>query len=337
VDSSALSSLPAPAFNYNDLSGLQSLNALAKADKAGALEQVARQFESFFVAQLLKGMRSANAIFAEDDPMNSNEMQFRQEMLDQQLSLSLTKGRGLGLAAIFARQLRQQLGGERDDKVANDNTFDQSRLIERDGRKAASVPAARIEPQANGVPMVMRRAMQLLEPVLDDVRDAVASVREETRFDDKHGFVAALLPHARRVAQLLGVDHRVLIAQAALETGWGRAIIKDERGRSSHNLFNIKAGSFWAGRSVGARTIEFSGGLPGPQRAMFRAYESFADSMSDFADLLLNSSRYRRALDNAHSAPEFVRGLQLAGYATDPDYAAKVLRVLDDDAIASAP
>jgi flagellar protein FlgJ len=149
--------------------------------------------------------------------------------------------------------------------------------------------------------------------------------------------VRTLAPLAREAAARLGVDHRVLLAQAALETGWGQSILGDSAGRSSFNLFNIKAGSFWPGASVGVTTLEFVGGMPQPQRSRFRAYGSFAESFADYAGLLLGSGRYRGAVAAAADPARFLRALAGAGYATDPGYAGKILRLLRDPAIAEAP
>lgn len=320
------------ANTYSELSGLQSINVLAKTDSGAALGQVARQFESFFLAQLLKGMRAANELFAKDDPTNSNEMQFRQEMLDQQLSVSLTAGKGLGLASVFERQLRQQFGagaGADDTGAEADarHALDQSGLTER------RVERAPMRASTQMVPPVVRNALRLIEPIVQQIQDRTDGQGE---FADKASFVRAVLPEARRVAAELGVDHRVLVAQAALETGWGQSVIRDAAGRSSFNLFNIKAGSFWEGRSVGVRTLEFRNGIPRPEQARFRAYSSFADSFADYARLLRENPRYHGALTSAGDPGQFIQGLQRAGYATDPAYASKVMNLLRDRAISGA-
>ena len=310
------------ANTFSELRGLQSINTLAKADTGAALGEVARQFESFFVAQLLKGMRAANELFAADDPLNSSEMQFRQEMLDQQLSVSLTAGRGMGLASVFERQLRRQYGGA--SAPDSPHVLDQGGL---DDRRAEVMPKI----SSHLVPPVVRSALRLIEPIVQQVQDRSG---KQQQFSGKRDFVRAVLPEARRVAEELGIDHRVLIAQAALETGWGQSVIRDSSGRSSFNLFNIKAGSFWEGRSVGVTTLEFSNGIPRPQRARFRAYDGFAESFADYARLLRESGRYNHALENGADPARFVRGLQDAGYATDPAYAAKVMNLMRDDTIA---
>ena len=178
----------------------------------------------------------------------------------------------------------------------------------------------------------MSSALQILEPVARQARRTIAA----SLFSGKQDFVQAVLPEARRAAAALGVDHRVLIAQSALETGWGQSILSDHAGRSSHNLFNIKAGSYWEGGTVGVTTLEFSNGIPRQQRARFRAYGSFAESFADYIALLKSQPRYAAALANADDPARFMRSLQQAGYATDPGYARKVLELLGDDAIAGA-
>jgi len=312
---------------WTDLGGLQAIGTLARGDRAAGLQAAARQFESFFVSQMLQGMRAANEVLAADNPMHSNEMQFRQELLDRQLSVSLTQGRGIGLADLLARQLQRQYGTPAPAPASalppsSDEAWLQARRID----KAAS-PV-----RTPTLPVMVGNALRVLEPIARRVRARVA----EGLFAGKESFVRALLPEARRAAQALGVDHRVLIAQSALETGWGQSILADHTGRSSNNLFNIKAGSYWQGPSVGVTTLEFVQGLPQPQRARFRAYTTLAESFADYVGLLRSQPRYAAALANADDPARFMRSLVQAGYATDPDYARKVLDLLGDDAIAEA-
>jgi flagellar protein FlgJ len=345
-------------YAFNDLGGLQSINKLAKKDRGAAISQVAQQFESFFLSQMIKGMRAANDLLAADDPFQTQEMQFRQQMLDDQLGVSLSQGRGLGLAEVFERGLRRQFGV--DEKAAGavrpDGTTDlEARRIDRAPALGRTDPVAAVndvaEPAlpreatapvlaappatAPGMSEMLRSAIDAIEPAVERAREAASSVIE--RFSDKKGFVETLAPMARKAAEKLGVDHRVLLAQAALETGWGQSILGDSAGRSSFNLFNIKAGSFWTGGSVGVNTLEVRDGIPRSERARFRAYGSFEESFSDYADTLLGSGRYRDAIRSAGDASSFVHGLARGGYATDPGYAKKILTLLRDPAIAGAP
>jgi len=345
-------------YAFNDIGGLQSINRLAKKDRGEAISQVARQFESFFVAQMMKGMRAANDVLAADGLLQTNEMQFRQQMLDDQLGLSLSQGRGLGLAEVFERSLRSQFGIEDGAKPRGDMdrmgdiearridkappaealpALQADRALTPPLHEAPSVPPVQGSAQAIAqpeLPPIVSSALSVLEPAVKHARQAFDAVK--AKFTGKEGFVEALAPLARKAAEKLGVDHRVLIAQAALETGWGQSILGDSAGRSSFNLFNIKAGSFWSGNSVGVNTLEFRDGIPRPERARFRAYGSFEESFSDYAELLLGNGRYKEAITKAGDAASFVHGLARAGYATDPNYAPKILRLLRDPAIAGA-
>lgn len=151
-------------------------------------------------------------------------------------------------------------------------------------------------------------------------------------------FVDRLWPHAREAAAELGVDPRVLIAQAALETGWGRSVIGREDGRSSHNFFGIKAGAGWQGDRVFRSTLEVDAtGVARRERAAFRVYDSPAESFRDYVAFLKGNPRYGQALARAGDPVAFVRGLQQAGYATDPRYADKILDILQREVVAGAP
>ena len=145
-----------------------------------------------------------------------------------------------------------------------------------------------------------------------------------------------LWPHAEPVARRLGIEPAAIIAQSALETGWGQHIPGRPDGTSSRNLFGIKAGSTWAGERVAKTTLEFENGVATQQRQSFRAYDSFAQSFEDFAELVAGNERYREALDSAREPKRFFAALQKAGYATDPHYAQKVLSVLSGETMRAA-
>ncbi len=157
----------------------------------------------------------------------------------------------------------------------------------------------------------------------------------EVDFRSPAEFVARLRESARAAAQRLGVSPQVLLAQAALESGWGRRIPRDAAGGSSHNLFGIKAGPDWTGPKVAAQTLEFRDGLAQRERAWFRAYGTFAESFEDYADFILGNPRYAPALARAGDPAAYVRALQEAGYATDPHYAEKVTALLQRQVIAA--
>jgi flagellar protein FlgJ len=146
------------------------------------------------------------------------------------------------------------------------------------------------------------------------------------RFSSPGEFVAAMLPMAEQAAQRLGVDPNYLVAQAALETGWGKHMQRGNDGNSSYNLFGIKSHG-WKGASASAQTSEFVNGRFVRQTDSFRKYDSFAQSFNDYVSFLQQNPRYEKALQAAGNAESYVRELQRAGYATDPDYAAKISRI----------
>jgi peptidoglycan hydrolase FlgJ len=148
------------------------------------------------------------------------------------------------------------------------------------------------------------------------------------RPESPEAFVRELWPHAERAGAALGVAPEVLLAQSALETGWGRHVIPRGDGSSSHNLFGIKADTRWNGDRVQVNTLEYVNGVPEQQRAAFRAYQSPAESFADYVDFLQRNPRYRGALAQGSDAEGYLRGLQSAGYATDPAYADKILDIL---------
>ncbi|MBS7326256.1 MAG: glucosaminidase domain-containing protein, partial [Thiopseudomonas sp.] len=155
---------------------------------------------------------------------------------------------------------------------------------------------------------------------------AMAAGARQGRFESPEDFVNVMLPMAEQAAQRLGVDPNYLVAQAALETGWGKHMQKDGSGASSHNLFGIKSHG-WKGKSGMSATTEFINGKEVRINDSFRRYDSFAQSFDDFVDFLQRNPRYQKALQSTANPDQFVRELQRAGYATDPDYAAKISRI----------
>ena len=146
-------------------------------------------------------------------------------------------------------------------------------------------------------------------------------------FADSDEFVATMLPMAEQAAKRIGIDPRYLVAQAALETGWGKSVMRQADGSSSHNLFGIKATGNWKGDQARAITSEFRDGQFVKETAAFRSYDSYQDSFHDLVSLLQNNARYKDAVNAADKPEQFVRELQKAGYATDPDYASKISQI----------
>jgi peptidoglycan hydrolase FlgJ len=276
-------------FHFADFQAFSALRREAAQNTPEARRVVARQFEALFIQQMLAQMRQASEF--EGGLFDAERMRPYQSMHDQQLALTLAEGRGIGLAEAILRQFG-------------------------DG------PGAMPERQA---PAVLRRS----------TRDAVAASQpspatvpaDPFRPGSPAEFVAQLRPHVERAAARLGVEPEVLIAQAALETGWGEHRIVAADGRDSFNLFGIKAAADWPGDAITVSTLEFVDGVPERRRERFRAYSGLAQAVDDYADLVSSRPWYRGALA-AGTGEGYLRGLQAGGYATDPHYADKILAII---------
>lgn len=273
------------------------------------LEHAAQQLESQFAQMLVKSMRSASF----GDPLMGDNSTYR-DMYDQQLSRELAKGRGLGLAPMIVKQLERSMGVTGTDTVAPTGN------LPLDPAASASPMSLTLTPSSDGVSLPGVAA-----PALPRVETPQAECDPDAPLDcsSPEAFVRSVWPHAQRTAQELGVSPKALVAQAALETGWGRRLANREGGATSQNLFGIKAGSRWNGERVNASTHEYVGGQRVSERADFRAYGSVGESFDDYARLLDNP-RYAQARAAGHDTRRFAQALQNAGYATDPAYAAKI-------------
>lgn len=264
-----------------------------------ALKAAAKQFESIFTSMLFKSMRDANSSF-KSDMLNSQNEQFYRQMLDDQMSSELSASGSLGLADMIVAQLSAGQGTDETEVRMRNEAFDTSLRLPTDEDKARDI-AANLEIQKS------KRS-------------------QPTSFDSPESFVSSMRPYAEKAAQALGVDPSLLIAQAALETGWGSKMVKNSLG-NSNNLFNIKADRSWKGEKVATQTLEFHGKTAVKESASFRSYESFEDSFKDYVKFLNENPRYETALQQNASSESFINGIHKAGYATDPNYADKVLRV----------
>ncbi|WP_407296719.1 flagellar assembly peptidoglycan hydrolase FlgJ [Stutzerimonas zhaodongensis] len=359
--------------SYSDLNRLNQLKVGKDRDGAENVRKVAQEFESLFMNEMLKSMRSATEVMSKDNPFNSQASKQYQDMHDQQLSVTLSKeGGGIGLADVLIRQL------SKDQKPAEKpNPFAQ--VAQTEGAKWSSNPnaaIAKVDPTRNDVQLLNQRRLSLpgklaertpadvaalpaqaeqgkqgdaVQPLVDmDWKPATAfaapqearltingveattpSAPSKTRFSSPAEFIATMLPMAEKAAKRLGVEPRFLVAQAALETGWGKSMIKQKDGTNSHNLFGIKA-TGWAGESAKVTTTEYVNGKATKEVAGFRAYDSFEHSFNDYVRLLENNDRYKPAIQVASASgnsERFVNELQRAGYATDPQYARKINQI----------
>ncbi|MFO8141057.1 MAG: flagellar assembly peptidoglycan hydrolase FlgJ [Marinobacter sp.] len=309
---------------YTDFSGLNTLKTQARSDKEAALEQVAQQFESLFLAEMLKSMRKAGDVFAEGNYLNSNESEFYRDMFDSQVSLSMANSSGTGLAEALVRQLSREVPGINDQG---------GRMA---GHKASLADYNRSVPAiSRNLPEQMKAVEEVARSVNSDKPETVSSVAAELplSFESPEQFVSELMPFAQRIGQESGINPRLMVAQAALETGWGRHMINGDGDQPSFNLFGIKADTRWGGEAVSITTTEFRGGVPMKERADFRAYPDYEASFRDYVDFLNSNPRYRDVLASADEPEVFADKLQEAGYATDPEYGAKIRRIMNRDSL----
>ncbi|WP_296255934.1 MULTISPECIES: flagellar assembly peptidoglycan hydrolase FlgJ [unclassified Pseudomonas] len=385
---------------YTDLNRLTAMKN-GDRDSDANLKKVAQEFESLFVSQMLKAMRSANEVLAKDNPMNTAATRQYQDMYDQQLSVSMSReGGGIGLQDVLMRQLSKIKAG-----TVAPATADTTAAAKTDASQATPALATRVAQRplwatrsvtaaataADGTPhndvaalnsrrlslpsKLSDRIMAGIVPNTAATQDAAASattlknriavsnavaaakkagsngdwtigpeytaqadayVRNRVQtplapgkaaFANADEFVATMLPLAKDAAARIGVDPTVLVAQAALETGWGKSIMRQSDGSSSHNLFGIKAQGGWQGPEARAITSEFRDGQMVKETADFRSYDSYASSFHDLVSFLQNNSRYQATLKSADNPEQFVKELQKAGYATDPGYASKISHI----------
>jgi len=322
---------------YSDLNSLQSLKTEAKNNSPEALREVAQQFEQIFLGQMLKSMRDANEAFSDpDNVFTGGDVRFYQDMLDQQMTLDMVKGRGIGLTDVLVRQLSNQLkidNPAESEAVANTGSDPESWLRKAYGNGANLAAAAVLGDYEYGV---SKNDLALQESI-DELKQRKEALYEQRnselpeRFSSPQEFVEKLMPLAENVAKELGVDPKVLLAQAALETGWGKHMVRGNNGENSFNLFNIKAGGSWDGEAKAANTLEFKDGVMTREVAKFRSYDSYADSFTDYVQFLQGSPRYQEALSAAADPNKYLNLLQKAGYATDPKYADKISSIYNSD------
>jgi len=293
---------------YTDFAGLTALKKSAKGNDPEALRQVAKQYESLFARMMIKSMRDA---VGKDPIFGSDQAQSYQEMYDDQLSLEITKGHGLGLADMLVRQMQKLSGAQAGATPGATGST---------GAPAHPDPKLRLYQGPTATQHPASSASGARASGSTTATDAVSPA-------DQVSFVGDLWPAARAAGRQLGVDPHNLIAQAALETNWGTRVPRDADGRSSNNLFGMKAGGQWTGASVAAGTQEYQNGTAVGTTGQFRAYDSRAQSFQDYVALLSGSPRYAAALNTGGNTHAFASALQRGGYATDPDYASKIAAI----------
>lgn len=273
--------------SYYDLNQVTELKYGDSSTEQARLKKVAKEFETLFVNELLKTARKAEQALSEDSPFNSEETKTFQGMLDQEFALALGRQGTMGIADMLVRQFSPR------------------------------------EQQAINGEMIMPERNLSLKAITPQQTKAVRGVEISQLDGTKANFVNTVARHARSAAERLGVPVSHIVAQAALESGWGQFVPETDAG-SSHNLFGIKTGSQWQGDRAVKDTQEFKGGRFVTERASFRAYPNLTDALNDYA-AFIEKPRYQQALNNPEG---YFEALQAGGYATDPNYADKARKVL---------
>jgi flagellar protein FlgJ len=279
-----------------DLRSLDRLKSASGRDPKAGVKEAAKQLEGLFMQELVKSMRATTM----DTGMLDNAgTEMGNSMLDTQLANQMTGLPG-GLGDMIARQLERQLGVAA--KASTDSPFK--------GLGDMSVSRS-LNGQDNQV-------------AIDHTRGS-----DGRKLNASEQFVRRHTASAKAAEEATGISASNILGQAALESGWGRHEPRMQDGTSSHNLFGIKATSSWKGKVAEVTTTEYIGGAPRRVTAKFRAYDSYEEAFKDHARLLTQSPRYSRTVAQADTANEYAKGLQKAGYATDPAYADKLTKVIN--------
>lgn len=318
---------------YADFTALANLKSSAQKDPEAALKKVAQEFESIFINMMLKNMRQSNEAIG-SDLFSSNESKQYQEMLDSQMAQSMSKAGGMGIADALIRQFQGQ-GSVSSARPGSETAFlnqvatqDLAR-IQMLAKNASNDLISQAQSAQSSDDIDLSKIVANLE--LDLKAKPPSQTADQVAFKSPSEFIQALWPYAQAAAEKLGVNPKAILAQAALETGWGKFPIAKQDGSASYNLFGIKADARWQGERAVVTTLEYENGVAKKQVAPFRAYQSFADSFDDYANFLTSSDRYKGALSAGDDVATFAANLQQGGYATDPKYSEKITGIAESE------
>lgn len=320
-----MNSIPPKQDFFADFSTLTDLKTKAQKDPDAALKDVAQQFESIFINMLLKNMRSTNEAIGSGLFSSAQTKQY-QEMMDSQMSQSMAQSGGIGLSEALIRQYQTQQQGQISSPEAKERG-DTDFLNQVAKQDLVRIQALAHRASTEFIQSVQQEVKQQNQNIAETDMTAAPSALSVV-FGSPDEFVENLWPHAKQAAEKLGVNPKAILAQAALETGWGKYPIAKEDGAASFNLFGIKADNRWQGDRAVVNTLEFRDGVAKREKAAFRAYDSFSQSFDDYANFLSSSERYKDALRAGDDASMFAASLQKGGYATDPKYSEKIESIL---------
>lgn len=281
-----------------DAQSLNELKAKAGQDPTANIRPVARQVEGMFVQMMLKSMREA---LPKDGVFSSDSTRLYTSMYDQQIAQQMTAGKGLGLAEMMVKQMTQG----------------QAQPAEEAPQVPMKFPLETVTSYQN----------QALTQLVRKAIPRTAESNDEPLSGDSKDFLAQLSLPAKLASQQSGVPHHLILAQAALESGWGQRQIRRENGEPSFNIFGVKASGSWKGPTTEITTTEYENGEAKKVKARFRVYSSYLEALSDYVGLISRNPRYA-AVTGAATAEQGAQALQNAGYATDPNYARKLTSMI---------
>jgi flagellar protein FlgJ len=335
-----------------DANSLNALKTAAKENSPETIKEVAKQFEAVFMNMMLKSMREATP---QENPFDNEQSRTFTSMLDQQLTSNLAS-KGLGLSDILAKQLSKGVNitnttmeqAVSDPKNVTDtksesinSSLPNANLIHSylSNQPNYQIPThllsnqrsntndAKSSPESSTNPQIL--STNSLIKTDDTTKKPKANNTNTTGISSSSEFKNRMIAHAEEASKSTGIPSKLMLGQAALESGWGKREIKGKDGTPSYNLFGIKATAGWTGKTVETVTTEYVNGEKQKHVTKFRAYDSYADSFKDFAKLMQNNPRYQGVMSNLHDSDSYAQAMQKAGYATDPNYADKLASVIN--------
>lgn len=306
-----------------DVRSLERLKSSSSASPKSAIRETAKQLESLFMQELMKSMRASTM---STGMLDNQATEMGTSMLDTQFAGQMT-GRPGGLSDLIVRQLERQMGIQGSSGAQGGTNG---------GTSAGDSASSDALPGLSMSTALSQRGLRRTGTSTDTnaaaapaAASAGAPASGNQRLSHSEQFIRKHQAAAQEAQAATGMAASHILGQAALESGWGKHEIKMKDGSSSHNLFGIKATPGWTGKVAEVTTTEYIGGVAHKVTAKFRAYDSYADAFKDHARLLSQSPRYSQTVAQADTASGFAKGLQKAGYATDPAYADKLTKVIN--------
>lgn len=314
-----------------DLSGLHQLKRQVNEGSTQGIKQVAQQFESLLVNMMLQSMRKA---VPEGGLLSHSSSSLFTSMFDQQIAQQAA-GKGLGLAKMLLQQLTNNMNDSTlayaasDPMTVNDMHHKQTNLVQHSLSLAQSLYTS----SSTLTPKVLGQGLYHdlnAKPLAKHHSKALSALTSNNSVSDDLAtkFIKAWITPAKQVAKSSGLPYQIIIAQAALETGWGQKQILTADGQPSYNYFGIKANAAWQGKTTYLTTTEYSESGMIKRKDHFKVYNNQNEALIDYTRLLTQNPRYQ-SVQQASNAIMAAQALQEANYATDPHYSKKLIQVID--------